>query len=83
MLCPSSNRRFVPTSEVAFHHALTGKSWSLDEREAVQRAKDAALDECGETGKSCRIIVCVPMGRPPRPCSLETSINAKRYSISR
>ena len=25
-------------------------------KETVQRAKDEALDECGKTGKSCRII---------------------------
>ena len=27
--------------------------------DTVQRAKDAALDECGKTGKSCRIIDAV------------------------
>ncbi|MDO9058050.1 MAG: DUF4189 domain-containing protein, partial [Bradyrhizobium sp.] len=36
--------------------AISGKSWSLVARDTVQRAKDAALDECGKTGKSCRII---------------------------
>jgi hypothetical protein len=36
--------------------AISGQSWSLVARDTVQRAKDAALDECGKTGKSCRII---------------------------
>ncbi len=36
--------------------AISGKSWSLVARDTVERAKDAALDECGKTGKSCRII---------------------------
>jgi hypothetical protein len=39
--------------------AISGKSWSLVQRETIQRAKDAALDECGGTGKSCRIIGAV------------------------
>ena len=39
--------------------AASGKSWSLVQRDTVQRAKDAALDECGKTGKSCRIIDAV------------------------
>ena len=39
--------------------AISGKSWSLIQRDSVQRAKDAALDECGKTGKSCRIIAAV------------------------
>ena len=39
--------------------AISGKSWSLVQRESVQRAKDVALDECGRTGKSCRIIGAV------------------------
>jgi hypothetical protein len=39
--------------------AISGKSWSLVQRETVQRAKDAALDECGRTGKSCRVIGAV------------------------
>jgi Caspase domain/Domain of unknown function (DUF4189) len=39
--------------------AISGKSWSLVQRETVQRAKDAALDECGKAGKSCRIIGAV------------------------
>lgn len=36
--------------------AISDKSWSLVQRDTVQRAKDAALDECGKAGKSCRII---------------------------
>src|SRR6202022_1791271 len=39
--------------------AVSGKSWSLVQRDTVQKAKDAALDECGRTGKSCRIIGAV------------------------
>jgi hypothetical protein len=39
--------------------AISGKSWSLVQRETVQRAKDTALDECGRTGKSCRIVGAV------------------------
>ncbi len=39
--------------------AVSGKSWSLVQRNTVQKAKDAALDECGRTGKSCRIIGAV------------------------
>ena len=32
------------------------KSWSLVQRDSVQHAKTAALDECGKAGKACRII---------------------------
>lgn len=39
--------------------AISGKSWSLVQRDTVQRAKGAALDECSKTGKSCRIIGAV------------------------
>jgi Caspase domain/Domain of unknown function (DUF4189) len=39
--------------------AISGKSWSLVQRDTVQRAKEAALDECGKTGKSCRVIGAV------------------------
>jgi hypothetical protein len=39
--------------------AISGKSWSLVQRETIQRARDVALDECGKTGKSCRIIGAV------------------------
>jgi Caspase domain/Domain of unknown function (DUF4189) len=39
--------------------AISGKSWSLVARDSVQKAKDAALDECGRSGKSCRIIGAV------------------------
>ena len=39
--------------------AISGKSWSLVQRDTIQRARDAALDDCGRTGKSCRIIGAV------------------------
>ncbi|KIZ45516.1 peptidase C14, caspase catalytic subunit p20 [Rhodopseudomonas palustris] len=39
--------------------AISGQSWSLVQRETIQKAKDVALDECGGTGKSCRIIGAV------------------------
>ena len=39
--------------------AISGKSWSLVQRDSVQHARDAALDECGKTGKSCRVIGAV------------------------
>jgi hypothetical protein len=39
--------------------AISAKSWSLVQRDTVQKAKDAALDECGRTGKPCRIIGAV------------------------
>ena len=39
--------------------AISDKSWSLVQRETIQRAKDAALDECGRTGKSCRVVGAV------------------------
>jgi hypothetical protein len=39
--------------------AISGKSWSLVQRDTVQRAKEAALDECGKAGKSCRVIGAV------------------------
>lgn len=39
--------------------AISDKSWSLVQREGVQRARDAALDECGKAGKTCRIIGAV------------------------
>jgi hypothetical protein len=39
--------------------AISGKAWSLIQRDTIQRAKSAALDECGKTGKSCRIIGAV------------------------
>jgi hypothetical protein len=39
--------------------AISGKSWSLVQRDTVQKARDAVLDECGRTGKSCRIIGAV------------------------
>ncbi len=39
--------------------ALSDNSWSLMQRDTVQRARDAALDECGKAGKACRIIGAV------------------------
>ena len=39
--------------------ALSDQSWSLVQRESVQKAKQAALDECDKAGKSCRIIGAV------------------------
>jgi hypothetical protein len=39
--------------------AASGKSWSLRQSDTVERAKDAALDECNRSGKSCRIIDAV------------------------
>jgi hypothetical protein len=39
--------------------AVSDKSWALVQRDVVQKAKDVALDECGRTGKSCRIIDAV------------------------
>ena len=39
--------------------ALSDKSWSLVERDSVQKAKAAALDECNKAGKGCRIIGAV------------------------
>ena len=39
--------------------AISAKSWSLVQRETVERAKDAALDDCGKTSKACRIIGAV------------------------
>ena len=39
--------------------AVSGNSWSLMQRDTVERAKQAALDECNKTGKSCRIIDAV------------------------
>ncbi|MBR0935487.1 caspase family protein [Bradyrhizobium jicamae] len=39
--------------------AISSKSWSLIERDTLDRARAAALDECGKAGKSCRIIDAV------------------------
>ncbi len=39
--------------------AISGKSWSLVQSSTVERAKQDALDQCGKTGKSCRIIGAV------------------------
>jgi hypothetical protein len=45
--------------KVAGLFAISGKSWSLVQRDTIQKARDAALDECGKTGNSCRIIGAV------------------------
>nr|WP_249159103.1 caspase family protein [Bradyrhizobium jicamae] len=53
------------TMELSFYgsrcgaFAVSGKSWSLVQRDTLDRAKNAALDECGKTGKACRIIDAV------------------------
>jgi Caspase domain/Domain of unknown function (DUF4189) len=39
--------------------AVSGKSWALVQRDSVQKAMNVALEECGKTGKSCRIISAV------------------------
>jgi hypothetical protein len=39
--------------------AISDRSWSLIQRDTVQRARDAALDECGKAGNACRIIGAV------------------------
>jgi hypothetical protein len=39
--------------------AISDKSWSLVQRDSVQKARDVALDECGKAGKACRIIGAV------------------------
>jgi len=39
--------------------AISAQSWSLVQHETIQQAKQAALDECGTAGKSCRIIGAV------------------------
>jgi hypothetical protein len=39
--------------------AISGKSWSLVQRDTIQKAKEAALDDCGRPGKSCRVIGAV------------------------
>ncbi|WP_338700240.1 caspase family protein [Bradyrhizobium sp. 26S5] len=39
--------------------AISSKSWSLIQRDTLDRARTAALDECGKAGKSCRIIDAV------------------------
>lgn len=36
--------------------AVSGNSWSLVQAQSIQKAKDAALDECNRSGKSCRIV---------------------------
>jgi Caspase domain/Domain of unknown function (DUF4189) len=39
--------------------ALSGKGYALVQRETVEKAKDAALGECGKSGKACRVIGAV------------------------
>ena len=39
--------------------AVSGDSYSLVQRDTIQRAKEAALGECNKTGKSCRVIGAV------------------------
>ena len=39
--------------------AFSGKSWSLVQRDTVQKARVAALEQCGKSGPSCRIIDAV------------------------
>jgi hypothetical protein len=39
--------------------AISAKSWSLIQRDTIQRAKDTALDECAKAGKACRIVAAV------------------------
>lgn len=45
---------FFGTSCGAF--ASSDASWALSTRDDMQRAKDAALSDCGKRGKTCRII---------------------------
>ncbi len=50
------------TSEVSFFgtacgaFALSATNWSIDSRDNIQDAREAALDACGKRGKACRII---------------------------
>ena len=53
MACPLE-LSFFGTSCGAFA-ALDGK-WSLVARETIAQARDAAIDQCTKTGKSCRIV---------------------------
>jgi hypothetical protein len=39
--------------------AISAKSWSLIQRDTIQRAKDTALDECAKAGKACRMVAAV------------------------
>jgi hypothetical protein len=39
--------------------AISAKSWSLIQRDTIQRAKDTAIDECAKAGKACRIVAAV------------------------
>jgi hypothetical protein len=50
--------------ELSFYGNLCGAfalserplSWSMKQRDSLEKAKEAALDECNKAGKSCRII---------------------------
>ena len=46
--------------------AFSGSSWSLVQRDTLRGARTAALDACGKTGKSCRIIDAVCANDPGR-----------------
>lgn len=51
----------------AFAVPSSGRSWTLLQRDSLEKAKQAALDECQKGGKACRIIdaVCADgRGRP-------------------
>ena len=39
--------------------ALSGSSWAIVARDDIQRAKQAALDDCRKRGRSCRVIASV------------------------
>lgn len=43
----------------AFAAPSSGRAWSLLQRETLDKAKQAALDECNKAGKSCRIVDAV------------------------
>jgi uncharacterized caspase-like protein len=43
----------------AFAVPSSGRSWTLLQRDTLEKAKQAALDECNKAGKSCRIIDAV------------------------
>ncbi|HVV42567.1 MAG TPA: caspase family protein [Nitrobacter sp.] len=46
--------------------AFSGRSWSLVQRDTLQTARDAALNQCGKNGKPCRIIDAVCANDPGR-----------------
>jgi hypothetical protein len=51
--CPAEIS-FFGTSCGAF--ALSSASWSIVSRDDIQKARQAALDECGKRGKACKIV---------------------------